>query len=32
MDNKKIGEKMYQLAIELIQRRYPIAWGGVGGI
>lgn len=25
---KNIEEEMYDIAIELIQRRYPVGWGG----
>ncbi len=32
MDNLKIGEKMYQTAVELIQHRYPTGWGGAAVI
>ena len=32
MKNKSIEEKMYQLAIELIEKRYPKGWGGAAVI
>lgn len=32
MGNDNISEIMYQLAIELIQNRYPIGWGGAAVI
>jgi len=32
LDNIKISEKMYQLAIELIRYRYPVGWGGAAVI
>lgn len=27
MENQSVEERMYQLAIELIEQRYPIGWG-----
>ena len=30
MRNPEIEKKMYELAVELIEKRYPTGWGGAG--
>ena len=32
MDNLVVEQKMYQLAVEFIEKRYPTGWGGVAVI
>ena len=32
MNDKKIEQKMFDIAIELINKRYPKGWGGAGVI
>lgn len=30
MEEKQIQQRMYELAVELIEKRYPVGWGGAG--
>jgi cytidine deaminase len=30
MRNDEIEQEMYRLAVELIEKRYPVGWGGAG--
>lgn len=32
MDQKEMEQKMYHLAVELIEERYPVGWGGAAVI
>ena len=32
MRNPEIEKKMYELAVKLIEKRYPTGWGGAGVI